>query len=292
MKLAMYQAAIEADAVSADRILKVLEQATEPSAQAVGMFECAAGRFEVFALYAAPPPREILLRLLDAGDRRKVCSELRIEEIADADWVTLSQGQRGPVKAGCFFVHGSHDRDRAPSHRYVLKIDAGLAFGTAHHASTRGCLIALDDTLKETSPRRILDLGTGTGILAIAAAHATKRPILATDYDPMAANVAKTNVRTNCAWPSVRVLTADGFGHPWLRRSRSDLIFANLLARALYDLAPAMRRQLSRGGTAVLSGITEHQARAIEARYRAHGFVLKKRILLDGWTTLVLIRRH
>lgn len=257
MEPAFYQATVEADTASAGRVLQAFEAAAEPAASAVGIFEHGSGKFEVFAYYAAPPARGTLLRLLEAhapGDR---LGTLRIEQVEDADWVTLSQGKRGPVQAGRFLVHGSHDRHRAPSNRFVVKIDAGLAFGTAHHASTQGCLIALDQALKRRPPRRILDLGTGSGILAIAAAHATKRPVLASDNDPIAVEVATANARGNCAWPSVRVFTAEGFAHPRLRRSQPDLIFANLLARALYDLAPAMRRQITPGGTAVLSGITK-----------------------------------
>jgi ribosomal protein L11 methyltransferase len=288
----IYQATVETDAGSSGQILKVLEEASEPSASAVGIFERAPDRFEVFAYYPERPQREKLLFLLEAAGHGNRPGDLRIEEIPDADWVTLSQGKRGPVQAGRFFVHGSHDVDRAPSHRFVVKIDAGLAFGTAHHASTRGCLIALDDLLKRRPPRRILDLGTGSGILAIAAAHATKRAVLASDSDPIAASVAAANVRKNCAWPSVRVFTAEGFTHPQIRRTQPDLILANLLAGVLHDLAPDIRRQLNPGGVAVLSGITQDQARAIEARYRAHGFVLDKRILIDGWSTLVLRRRR
>ncbi|MBM3545051.1 MAG: 50S ribosomal protein L11 methyltransferase [Alphaproteobacteria bacterium] len=291
MEPALYQATVEADTASADRVLQAFEEAAEPAASVVGIFEHGSGRFEIFAYYATPPARLTLLRLLEAyapGDR---LGTLRIEQVEDADWVILSQGKRGPVQAGRFFVHGSHDRHRAPSHRFVVKIDAGLAFGTAHHASTRGCLIAFDNLLKRRQPRRILDLGTGSGILAIAAAHATKRHVLASDNDPIAAKVATANVRGNCAWPAVRVFTAEGFAHPRLRRSGPDLIFANLLARALYDLAPIMRQQLSPSGTVVLSGITQNQSRAIEARYRAHGFILDRRIQIDGWTTLVMNRR-
>jgi ribosomal protein L11 methyltransferase len=290
MEPALYQATVEADTATAGRLLQAFEDAEEPSASAVGIFEVGPGRFEVFAYYSAPPARLTLFRLLEAhaaGDR---LDTLRIEQVEHADWVTLSQGKRGPVQAGRFFVHGSHDRHRAPSHRFVVNIDAGLAFGTAHHASTRGCLIALDDLLKRRPPRRILDLGTGSGILAIAAAHATKRAVLASDSDPIAAEVATANVHKNRVWPLVRVFTAEDFAHPQIRRMQPDLILANLLAGVLHDLAPKIRRQLDPDAVVILSGITQDQARAIEARYRTHGFVLDKRILIEGWSTLVLRR--
>ena len=175
--------------------------------------------------------------------------------------------------------------------RLAIEIDAGQAFGTAHHASTRGCLLALDDVLKRTRPRVILDIGTGTGILAIAAAKALKRSVLASDSDRLAVRIAAANARMNGAGPLLRVLTAQGFGHAELRHFQADLVLANLLERALYELAPEMARHVRPGGTAILSGLTDTQARAIEARTSAFGFIRKKRIILDGWTSLVLSRR-
>ena len=233
-----------------------------------------------------------MLGLIGAAARSQNLGPLRIEEIADADWVTFSQGKRGPVRAGRFLVHGSHDRGRVPRRRLAIEIDAGQAFGTAHHASTRGCLIALDDVLKRERPRSVVDIGTGTGILAITAAKALKRPVLASDSDPLAVRIAAENARKNGVQPFVRTLKASGFAHPRLRRMTADLVLANLLERALHDLAPAMARRMRPGGDAILSGITQTQARGIEARYRAHGFGLKKRIILDGWATLVITRRR
>ncbi|HYJ58626.1 MAG TPA: 50S ribosomal protein L11 methyltransferase [Methyloceanibacter sp.] len=288
--LMMHQASIVAGAESAERIARALEEAADPPA-AVGLFERGDGRFEVFAHYAAQPSREHLLTLIEDAAGGARLGQLKIEEIAPGDWVTLSQGQRGPVSAGRFLVHGSHDRQRAPSHRFVVEIDAGRAFGTAHHASTRGCLLALDALLKRRRPHSIVDLGTGTGILAIAAANALKRKVLASDSDPVAVTIAGENARNNCAGSQVHVVRADGFAHPLLRWLKADLVLANLLERVLYDLAPALAKRVAPGGRAILSGLTETQARSIEARTRAHGFVMEKRIVLDGWTTLVITRR-
>lgn len=286
----MHQASIVAGAEPAARIVRALEDDADPPA-AIGLFEHGDGRFEVFAHYAARPSREYLLALIEDAASGEFTGPLRIEEIAPADWVTLSQGQRGPVSAGRFLVHGSHDRHRAPSRRYVIEIDAGRAFGTAHHASTRGCLLALDALLKRKDPRSILDIGTGTGILAIAAANALKRKVLACDHDPVAVTIAGENARNNCAQSQVRVVRADGFAHPLLWRLKADLVLANLLERALHDLAPVLAQRMASGGTAIVSGLTETQARSIEARTRAYGFVMEKRIVLDGWTTLVITRR-
>ncbi len=209
----------------------------------------------------------------------------------NADWVTVSQGQRGPVRAGRFLVHGSHDRGTVPRNRFTIEIDADQAFGTAHHASTCGCLLALDALAKRGRPDLVLDLGTGTGILAIAAARAFDRPVVATDNDPVAVATAKDNARKAGVAQQILALEAEGFAHGALRRLRPDLILANILAGPLYDLAPAMARSLQTGGFAILSGLTWDQAPALAARYRSQGFVVEKRIILDGWATLILGRR-
>ena len=286
----IHQASIEAEASLAERIVRALEEAAEPAPVAIGLFERGPGRCEIFANYDSPPQREALLALIaQAGGNGSL--SLTIEEIEPADWVTLSQGQRGPVSAGRLVVHGSHDRSKVQRRRHVIEIDAGQAFGTAHHASTRGCLLALDDHLKRNRPRSIIDIGTGTGILAIAAANALKLSVVASDNDPIAAAVARDNARKNGASSLVSVLAARGFLHPRLWRAKADLVLANLLERALYDLAPELARHIRLGGTAILSGLTLTQARAIEARTLSHGFTLKKRIILDGWATLVITRR-
>jgi ribosomal protein L11 methyltransferase len=286
---ASFQATLVADAATAEAIASRLEEAVEPQALAVSLFDRGDGRFEVSALYAEPPQREALIAL--AGENHVAGGELRIERLVPADWVTLSQGKRGPVHAGRFLVHGSHDCGRVPRRRLALEIDAGQAFGTAHHASTRGCLLALDDLLKRRRPQVILDIGTGTGILAIAAAKALQRKVLASDSDPLAAAIAGENARKNRAGTLVSVVAAQGFAHRGLRQIDADLLLANLLERALYSLAPEMARRVKPGGTAILSGLTQTQARGIEARTRAFGFMLEKRIILDGWTTLVTRRR-
>ncbi len=286
-----YQVTLVAEAESATSIACRLEEAAEPPALAVSMFDRGDGRFEVSALYAEKPPRDALIALIETGADAAELATLHLEEVAPADWVSLSQAKRGPVSAGRFLVHGRHDRGRVQKRRLVIEIDAGQAFGTAHHASTRGCLLALDDVLKRERPELILDIGTGTGILAIAAAKALKRSVLASDSDRLAAAIAAANARVNAAGPLLQVVPARGFDHARLRHFEADLLLANLLERALYLLAPEMARRVRPGGTAILSGLTCTQARGIEARTRAHGFILKKRIILDGWTTLLLTRR-
>jgi ribosomal protein L11 methyltransferase len=287
-----HQATIEAEASAAERIALALEAAVEPEAVAVGLFDRGHGRFEIFAHYQEPPPREALLALIAQSAGDGALGALRIEALPEADWVTLSQGRRGPVAAGRFLVHGSHDRGRVAGGRFSIEIDAGQAFGTAHHASTRGCLLALDDTLKRRRPRKVVDIGTGSGILAIAAARVLRRKVTASDADPLAVQIAAENARMNGVGPLVGTLTARGFAHPRLRGHKADLVLANLLERALYDLAPAFAQSVAAGGRAILSGLTETQARGIAARYLSLGFAMEKRFILDGWTTLVMVRRN
>jgi len=289
-KRVTHQARIEVPEAAAMRLADALEAALNPAPVAVGLFERGHDRFEVFAHYEAAPKREALLELIAEAAGGAGIGPLEIEALPPADWVALSQGKRGKVVAGRFLIHGSHDRGTGPRRLLAVEIDAGQAFGTAHHASTRGCLLALDDALKRGRPRAVIDIGTGTGVLAVAAAKALKRKIVASDNDPVAAATAADNARKNGVAGLVRVVTAEGFGHPRLRWAKADLLFANLLEGALYALAPQLRRHVAEGGIAVLSGLAETQARAVEARTRAHGFVLKKRIILAGWTTLVIAR--
>jgi ribosomal protein L11 methyltransferase len=289
--LRLHQAIVTADAATAQRISAAFEEA-EPPPLAVGLFETGPGRFEVFAHFAAKPSHSALLELIAAAEAGTAGGSLRIAPIAPADWVTLSQGKRPKVRAGRFLVHGSHDRASVLPSRFRIEIDAGRAFGTAHHATTRGCLLALDDLLKRTRPRRIVDIGTGSGILAIAAALALARRVLAADNDPQAVDVARGNAALNGAHRQVSVLPAAGFAHPRLRVIKADLVFANLLDGILRELAPSLAARIRAGGLAVLSGLTQDQAKGIEAIYRAHGFVLERRILLEGWAVLLLRRRN
>ena len=282
---------MEAQASPAERIARALDEALEPQPVAVGLFDQGGGCFEVFAHYEEPPRHDALLELIAQAAGGDGHGPLRIEELAPEDWVTLSQGRRGKVEAGRFLVHGSHDRGRGPRRCLAIEIDAGQAFGTAHHASTLGCLLALDEQLKRRRPRIVIDIGTGTGILAIATAKALRRCVTASDSDPLATAIAADNARKNGVGPLVKVVRASGFAHPLLNRVQADLVLANLLERALHDLARIFAEHVVPGGTAILSGLTEAQARGTEARYRAYSFALEKRIILDGWTTLVIARR-
>ena len=291
-----YRATVEADGPSATRIAEVLDEALDkagdPLALSVSYFELGNGLYEVSALYSARPDESHLQALIDGASAGGRVSPLRVKEMPNANWVTISQGQRGPVRAGRFLVHGSHDRNNVTRNRYTIEIDADQAFGTAHHATTRACLLALDELAKWGRPDLVLDIGTGTGILAIAAALAFDRPVVATDNDPVAVRIAEENAAKAGVSQSIHAMVSDGLSHPTLQRLAPDLVIANMLARPLYDLAPDMARIVQPAGYMLLSGITEVQARETTARYVSLGFVLEKRILLGDWATLLLGHRN
>jgi ribosomal protein L11 methyltransferase len=196
-----------------------------------------------------------------------------------------------PVRAGRFIVHGQHDRDQVRPNQLGIEIEAALAFGTGHHGTTRGCLIYLDYVLRAKAPKRMLDLGTGTGVLAIAAAKATKRRVLATDIDPMSVKVARENMRLNGVGNLVDTVCATGFSSPAFGdRAPFDLILANILANPLRAMSTDMSRHLTRNGMVILSGLLPHQAMSVIAAYRARGLVLRKHQIVEGWSSLLMQR--
>lgn len=212
-----------------------------------------------------------------------------VGEVTPQDWVALSLAGLPPIEAGRFRLHGSHDQGRTGGGVDML-IEANEAFGTGHHGTTKGCLLAIDDLLKKDTPRSTLDVGTGTGALALAVALATHRTVLATDIDPVAVRVARENVAANGAAGLVQVIEADGFKSPQLRGRRFDLVIANILAGPLQQMAGDIVKATAPGGAIVLSGLLAPQARAVIAAYRSKGVRLARSYDLDGWATLVLAK--
>jgi ribosomal protein L11 methyltransferase len=238
---------------------------------------------------AWPASREEAARaeaLLRAAGKLRV----RVEALADADWLAMALSGLPPVRAGRFFVYGAHDAGRVPASAVALRIEAEAAFGTGHHGTTVGCLLALDALLKARRFSRVLDVGTGTGVLAIAAARSGSRLVLGTDIDPVSAAIARRNARLNgarCAF-----FAAGGLAHPRVAAGAPyELVFANILAAPLVALAPDIRGALAPGGVAILSGLLRTQSRRVLAAYVARGFKLKRRIARDAWMTLVVERR-
>jgi ribosomal protein L11 methyltransferase len=218
-------------------------------------------------------------------------AEAQIIPLPDRDWVRQSLDGLAPISAGRFFVHGSHDRARRRSGGISLEIDAGTAFGTGHHPTTEGCLLALDAILKRRRPRRVLDLGAGTGVLAIAALKGGALQALVTDIDAEAVRVSLLNARLNYVGGRLEAVTAAGLAHLRIQsRAPYDLIFANILARPLIDLAPALAAVLAPGGELILSGLTRDQIRWVSAPYRDFRLALRRRLIIGNWATLVLGR--
>lgn len=214
-----------------------------------------------------------------------------INAVPDLDWVKRSLEGLAPVAAGRFFLHGSHDRHVRRAGGISLEIDAGTAFGTGHHGTTAGCLEALDDILKRHRPRRILDLGCGTGVLAIAASQALKTKALATDIDPEAVRVTVNNAALNGVRPLLCGKTAAGLHHSSIRGSAPyDLIFANILARPLTMLAPGLCVILAPGGHLILSGLTIDQKRWIAACYQNRGLIITKTVRKENWLAIVMTK--
>jgi ribosomal protein L11 methyltransferase len=284
-------AATVPDAAAADLASAALATACE----AVSAFETEPGgawRIEGFAT-APPIPALIEATLALAWNGRgDAPPALELEHLPARDWVALNQASFPPLAAGRYLIHGSHHGDSVPGGRIGLCIDAATAFGTGEHATTRGCLLAIDRLAKQRARRRSLDMGTGTGILAIALAKTWRRRVWARDIDAEAVRVAARNAAVNGVAPLLDLRRADGFGDRGLRRAgRFDLILANILARPLMRMAPALARALAPGGIAVLSGLLGRQEAALRAAYRAQGLALRRRIAIEGWHTLVLAKR-
>ncbi len=215
--------------------------------------------------------------------------EIEREVLPDIDWIAKSLEGLKPVRAGRFIVHGSHDRHQVAAHDYGILIDAGQAFGTGHHGTTAGCLEMISEVMRSRRVKTVLDLGTGSGVLAIAAWRMKPVDVLATDIDPIATRVATQNVRRNHIASGIRLATVTGFGAPiFSRYGPFDLIIANILARPLMKLAPELARHLAPGGTVILSGILASQRWKVLSAYNSAHLSHRKTIWRNGWVTIVL----
>ena len=241
--------------------------------------------------FSEEPDRDFVRSLIAGAAGEAAAEQLVFEQIDKKDWVANALHGLAPVRAGRVLIHGAHDRDKPRANDVGLEIEAALAFGTGHHGTTLGCLLVLDDLLKRRRPAHVLDVGTGTGVLALAAARLLRRPIAAGDIDAESVRSARANAVRNGAAPWLFPVLAAGVGHPALRGGAPyDLIFANILAKPLKSLAVGLARLAAPGGELILSGLLKSDAPGVLAIYAAQGFRLAQRKDIDGWTTLLLRR--
>ena len=296
-QLALWRIEIVVPSFAVDTIATALEDLTDT----VSWFLCdphddesdPAIPWRVAGYTRTPPGRAILTaRLALAAAALGIAApDPVIAPVAEDDWLGANLRSFQPVTAARFFIHGSHYRDRIPAGRIGLMIDAGMAFGSGEHASTLGCLLTLDRLLRHRKFARPLDLGCGTGILAIALAKASRRAVAAFDIEAVAARVAADNARRNGVASLVRCGQSNGYRARALRRGGPyDLVMANILARPLCRMATDLGRHLAPGGRVVLSGLLAWQERAVLAAHRLQGLHLAGRLSIDGWTTLLLTR--
>ncbi len=233
----------------------------------------------VEALYTDEPDAAYLSRITGLT--------ITVAPLPDQDWIRLSQEGLPPVRAGRFFVYGAHDAGTVPHGVIPMKIEAGLAFGTGHHETTALCLAVLSDLANKRAFRNVLDLGCGTGLLAIGAAKLWKRSVLASDIDPVAVEVTRDNARANGVGPLIRAATADGLTNPILANGAPyDLLIANILAGPLTQLAPSIIKALAPGAMLVLSGLLRNQEALVTSFYRDLRFIGRRRA--GPWSALVL----
>ena len=315
-------AKLDTDLPTAQAVADHIAERFAPGDIAVSLADTGAGHWQVAIHFGGSAAREAVQEAVAAAAGAEAAAALQFGSVEAADWVRQSLAGLAPVEAGRFIVHGAHDRARIPPNRIGIEIEAALAFGTGHHGTTRGCLLALDAICKATRRRklartrtrfaranrplpsrgklsntsapahmRILDVGTGSGVLAIAAARALHAAVLATDIDAFAVKTARDNARHNLAGNLVSVMQADGVGVRAVRaRGPYDLIFANILLAPLKRIATPLRHLIASGGRVALSGILPSQANAVIAAYQP--LALQRRLDIDGWTTLVLVRRR
>ncbi|WP_071672615.1 50S ribosomal protein L11 methyltransferase [Nioella nitratireducens] len=262
----------------------------EPEPTGVGVFEMedGSGLWEVGA-YFVEAPDEVALDLLAAAYGAK---PFAVSELPETDWVAHVRRELHPVEAGRFFVYGSHDADKVPGDKVALLIEAAMAFGTGHHGTTQGCLEALERLIGAGAVKKnVVDIGCGTAVLALAAAKTWPEPVMASDIDEVAVEVAEANVAANGEAGRVRCLEAAGFDHPELHAAAPfDLIFANILKGPLVDLAPDVAAHCAEGGHVILSGLLNAQAKDVIAAYEAEGLSLEHHAEIGEWSTLTLCK--
>jgi ribosomal protein L11 methyltransferase len=277
------------DEQSARRIADLLTEALADGEAAVAAFAGPSGRWDITVHFADAPNQGPIRELVRLAADEDAARAVQFDTVEAKDWVKATLEELVPVHAGRFVVHGQHDRSKVAPNKLGIEIEAALAFGTGHHGTTRGCLLLLGEVLKAHQPRRVLDLGTGTGVLAIAAAKALHDRVLASDIDALSVKIAAGNAQANGVGPFVEVAWGNGFSALRLRQRRPfDLVLANILANPLRQMATAMSAHLADGARVILSGLLSSQAPSVIAAYRARGLILERHIRIEGWSSLLL----
>jgi ribosomal protein L11 methyltransferase len=280
-------ARIDAQADTVRLVVDALSARFESAA--VAAIEDASGNWSIEIYFHQMPDQAAVRDAIAKAGGARAAHAVTFSTVHARDWTAASLADLHPVDAGRFIVHGAHDRAQIAPNRLGIEIEAALAFGTGHHGTTRGCLLALDRILKARRPRRILDIGTGTGVLAIAAAKSLRQRVLATDIDRQAVVVAQANARANRAGGAIKVVWARGLAARDIReRAPFDLVFANILLEPLKSIAAPMARLLAPNARIILSGLLANQDSAALAAYRAQNLRLEASIRLEGWVTLQL----
>ena len=274
---------------AAKRVVDLLTESFFEGQAAIAAFEGPGGRWDITVHFAEVPDQGVICELVALAAGEAVAKAISFDTVEARDWVKATLAELVPVRAGRFIVHGRHDRSNVPPNKLGIEIEAALAFGTGHHGTTRGCLLLLDRLLKANRPRRVLDLGTGTGVLAIATAKALRGKVLASDIDPLSVKVAAENARLNGTCDLVEAIRASGVSAAqFKRRGPFDLVLANILANPLRQMATPMARHLAPGALVILSGLLPPQASAVIAAYRARGLILKRHVQIEGWSSLLM----
>ncbi len=274
---------------TARKVVDVLTETFDHDETAVAAFERPDGRWDITVHFAQAADQDAVSHLVTLAAGEDAAATIVFDTVEATDWVKSSLDGLAPVRAGRFIVHGRHDRDRIPLNKIGIEIEAALAFGTGHHGTTRGCLTLLDEVLREYLPRRVLDLGSGSGVLAIAAAKATRKRVLASDIDPRAAEVARENAKLNGVRHLVKSICATGFDAPQFKSCAPfDLVLANILANPLRALATPVAERLAPSGLVILSGLLPPHATGVISAYRSRGLVMRRHLQLDGWSSLLM----
>jgi ribosomal protein L11 methyltransferase len=277
---------VRANEADARQIANLLLERFFDEEGAVGAFEAPDGTWVAEAHFPILPDKSLIASAVGEISRE---AKPEYETLAAKDWIAASLEGLKIVRAGRFAVHGAHDRGSIAANAVGIEIEAALAFGTGHHGTTLGCLRALEWIARREKPCRILDVGTGTGVLAIAAARAFKAPVIATEIDRASAAIARANLQTNRAGPLASVLHTGSLSPPLIRRyAPYDLVIANILLPVLKQLARPIASLTAPGAFVVLSGLLPSQALAALTRYRAFGLKLVCSETIENWTTLTL----